>query len=200
VLELGCFTGERTVEISRIARQATAIDISEDSVLATRQRLAKSGLNATTVFTANAEELPFDDESFDVIFGFGIIHHVDVAKVARQLHRNLRPGGFAIFREPLGHNPLINLYRLVTPRARTPDERPLLEADLASLRQNFLVHTESYFGLTSIGAAILKNTFVGAPTRAICNAIDRALLSIPPFRRYAWQVNLVLQKQPVKGL
>jgi ubiquinone/menaquinone biosynthesis C-methylase UbiE len=70
----------------------------------------------------NAEELEFEDAAFDVIFGSGIIHHLDVPRAYSELARVLAPGGSAVFVEPLGHNPLIRVFRNRTPELRTPDE------------------------------------------------------------------------------
>ena len=56
---------------------------------------------------------------------------------AREIARTLKPGGTALFIEPLGHNPAHQLYRRMTPSMRTADEHPLLQSDLASARRHF---------------------------------------------------------------
>ena len=49
----------------------------------------------------------------------------------------LVPGGRGLFMEPLGHNPMVNLYRRMTPKMRTPDEHPLLMSDFALAERSF---------------------------------------------------------------
>src|SRR3546814_18316951 len=74
----------------------------------------------------NAEAMTFPDDSFDLVFGSGIIHHLDIDRASGEIARVLRPGGRAVFIEPLGLNPAIALYRRFPPRALTPHDPPLL--------------------------------------------------------------------------
>ena len=67
----------------------------------------------------NAEVLEFPDASFDLVFGVAILHHLDLDTACAEFLRVLRPSGTAVFLEPLGHNPFINLVRWATPAART---------------------------------------------------------------------------------
>ena len=103
----------------------------------------------------NAEELTFPDESFDVVIGNGILHHLDLDRALSGIERVLKPGGWAAFREPLGHNPFVNAYRKLTPNQRTDDEHPLLVGDLRTIERYFPGSEHEYFNLLdllSIGA------------------------------------------------
>lgn len=193
VLELGCFSGEKTVKIAAVAASMAAIDISPRAVEHTANRLKVEELHAD-VRVADAERLPFADASFDVVFGTGIIHHVDVRRIASEIHRVLKPGGHALFREPLGYNPFINLYRKLTPRARTEDEHPLLQADLDILLGLFSLEDSCFFGLSSIISAPLHRFSWGRHVRDALNGLDGLVLRYRKLRKYAWQVNLVMQK------
>jgi hypothetical protein len=66
------------------------------------------------------------------------------------MHRLLRVDGAAIFFEPLGENPFINLYRKATPHSRTPDETPLSRKDIARITATFPGATIEHFGLTTL--------------------------------------------------
>ena len=77
------------------------------------------------------ERLTYPDNSFDMAVGFAILHHLDIPLALSQLRRVLKPGGRAFFAEPLASNPLIRVYRRLTPQYRTPDETPI---DLPTLR------------------------------------------------------------------
>jgi ubiquinone/menaquinone biosynthesis C-methylase UbiE len=63
----------------------------------------------------NAEATTFPDNSFDLICGSSILHHLNLDKACAEIRRILRPDGGAVFIEPLGHNPLINMFRKLTP-------------------------------------------------------------------------------------
>src|SRR3546814_1101008 len=97
----------------------------------------------------NAEAMTFPDDSFDLVFGSGIIHHLDIDRAFGEIARVLRPGGRAVFIEPLGLNPAIELYRRFTPSARTPDEHPLLRRDFRSEE-----HTSELQSLMRISYAV----------------------------------------------
>jgi SAM-dependent methyltransferase len=95
VLELGCGSGWLSTNYARGGARLVATDLTERAVELTRRCLEMSGLRAT-VHRANAEALPFETGSFDLVVASGIIHHTprpDAA--AREIGRVLRPGGTA---------------------------------------------------------------------------------------------------------
>lgn len=192
VLEYGCSTGSNSLQIARIARSVSGIDISEVAVAKAAAFATEDGLVNTFFAAMNAEKMDFPDQSFDVIFGSGIIHHLDIARCAREIHRVLRPGGVAMFWEPMGHNPLINVYRYLTPSARTPDEHPLLTKDLALLATEFPRMKASYHGLTSLASVPVRNLPGAAILRAMLNGIDQVVFAMGPLSRMAWYVTLEL--------
>ena len=114
----------------------------------------------------------------------------------RELARVLRPDGAAIFLEPLGHNPFLNLYRRLTSRLRTEDEHPLRWVDLRRAEAWFGAVELRFFNLTTLFAMPLLKLSVpglGSLLPAL-HATDRALFAAAPFlRRYAWNVALVLR-------
>src|SRR5262249_35863202 len=74
------------------------------------------------------------------VWGNAVLHHLDLGRTARELHRVLRPGGVAVFCEPWGDNPLLAWARRCLPypgKARTTDEQPLRRRHLAPLRAVF---------------------------------------------------------------
>jgi len=72
----------------------------------------------------NAEQMAFADDTFDMVFGHSVLHHTDLRLTRGETYRILKTGGIGVFVEPLGHNPLVNLFRRLTPHWRTPAERP----------------------------------------------------------------------------
>ena len=137
----------------------------------------------------NAEALDFEDESFDLAFGSGILHHLQLSKALPEIERVLRPGGRVIFSEPTGHNPVINLYRRFTPGQRTEDEHPLLSDDFAVLRYAFSeVHLYS-FHLTSLAALALLETRWFDPLADGLEGLDQWIFRRrPSWSRFGWMV------------
>jgi SAM-dependent methyltransferase len=112
VLEMGCGLGMLTTLLARSGARVHAFDLSPGSVEVAQRRAELHGVgDAVEVRVAAAEDMPYADESFDVVIGKGVLHHLDVALAAPELHRVLRPGGRAAFTEPLGTNPLIAFAR-----------------------------------------------------------------------------------------
>ena len=98
-LEIGSGTGYFSLNLLQMGtiERLTATDISP-GMLATLSRTAEQlGLEAETVAT-EAEELPFDDESFDIVFGHAVLHHIpDLKRAFAEFQRVLRPGGVIAF-------------------------------------------------------------------------------------------------------
>jgi ubiquinone/menaquinone biosynthesis C-methylase UbiE len=98
-LEVGAGTGYFTINLLRagLIGEATAIDISSgmlDVLAATAVRL---GLQVETV-QADAERLPFEDESFDLVLGHAVLHHLpDLETAFAEFARVLAPGGTLAF-------------------------------------------------------------------------------------------------------
>ncbi|HEX8087357.1 MAG TPA: methyltransferase domain-containing protein [Blastocatellia bacterium] len=199
VLEYGCGPGFEALFIAKTASTVTGIDISDTAIEQATERGRRERAENVTFRTMDAESMDFDDQSFDLICGMGILHHLDLHKSLSEIARTLRPGGKAIFIEPLGHNPLINLYRKVTPGLRTEDEHPLLMRDLKSMKSYFRKVEPHYFHFGSILAVPFRKLPGYALLLKTLDAADGALFKLMPFaRKYAWQVVIVFS-QPIKN-
>lgn len=199
VLEYGCGPGFEALFIAKTASSVTGIDISDTAIEQATGMALREGVANATFRAMDAERMDFDDESFDLICGMGILHHLDLGKSLSEIARTLRPGGKAIFIEPLGHNPLINLYRKVTPDLRTEDEHPLLAGDLKMMESYFHKIEPHYFHFSSIMAVPFRKLPGYALLLKTLDAADGALFKLLPFaKKYAWQVVIVFS-QPVKA-
>ena len=126
VLEIACGEGKEALALARRGAIVICEDLSHVQLLRTKELLEAQGVAKQVMFIqANAEEPPFADNSFRLIYGKAIIHHLDSDLSANEIQRLLKPGGKASFAEPLAKHPLILLGRWLTPRLRTQDERPL---------------------------------------------------------------------------
>lgn len=188
VLEYGCALGDQSIKLTDIARSVVGIDISDVAIA--KANLAATEYQASNVSfkMMNAEEMTFPDSSFDLVFGSGIIHHLNIKKSFREICRVLRPGGKAIFVEPLGHNPIINLYRFMTPSARTPDEHPLRKSDFMEARKYFSDINLKFFGLFAIAAAPVMQTRLGASLIPYLLRLDQKILQMPIVKWHSWFV------------
>lgn len=96
LLEVGCGTGTDLLQFARNGARVTGVDLTPRSVEITRRRFQVYGL-AGEFLIGDSENLGFPDNSFDVVYSFGVIHHTpDTERAVREIHRVLRPGGTAI--------------------------------------------------------------------------------------------------------
>ncbi|HUA65789.1 MAG TPA: class I SAM-dependent methyltransferase [Alphaproteobacteria bacterium] len=93
VLEIGCSIATDGLEFAKAGAIYTGLDLTPHSVELAEERFGIFDVPGTFV-VANAEELPFPDDSFDHIYSFGVIHHAPhPEKIAAEMHRVLRKGG-----------------------------------------------------------------------------------------------------------
>jgi ubiquinone/menaquinone biosynthesis C-methylase UbiE len=98
-LEIGAGTGYFCLNMLQLGviERATATDISEGMLAALSDSAEALGVEAETVCT-DAEQLPFADESFDLVFGHAVLHHIpDLPRALAEFERVLRPGGTVLF-------------------------------------------------------------------------------------------------------
>lgn len=96
VLEVGVGIGADHCEWAKARpRRLAGIDLTEAAIELTRARLAAAGLSSE-LQVADAEALPFPDESFDIIYSWGVLHHTPKTwRAVAEVRRVLRPGGVA---------------------------------------------------------------------------------------------------------
>ena len=98
-LEVGAGTGYFSLNLLRagIVREATCTDISPGMVRTLRGNAERLGLRVRTA-RADAESLPFAEQSFDLVLGHAVLHHLpDLDRAFAEFHRVLKPGGWIVF-------------------------------------------------------------------------------------------------------
>lgn len=95
LLEVGCGMGTDLLQFARGGALCTGVDLTPRSVEISSLHFGLYDLRADFVL-GDGERLPFADNSFDVVYSNGVLHHTpDTARAVRELHRVLRPGGVA---------------------------------------------------------------------------------------------------------
>jgi SAM-dependent methyltransferase len=96
VLEIGCGMGTDGAQFAKAGADYTGVDLTEAAIELARKRFALSGLKGD-FRVADAENLEFAENSFDLVYSHGVLHHTpDTARAVREIHRVLRPQGRAV--------------------------------------------------------------------------------------------------------
>ena len=94
VLEIGLGEGSESERLIRQGAHWSGIDLTTESVERVRTRLAVRELPYGELRHGSVLDLPFVDNTFDMVFSHGVLHHVpDIKQAQREIHRVLRPGG-----------------------------------------------------------------------------------------------------------
>jgi ubiquinone/menaquinone biosynthesis C-methylase UbiE len=108
LLEVGCGLGTDLLQFARGGALVTGIDLTPASIEMVRRRFTLEGIPGLAQ-VADAEHLPFEDNSFDVVYSFGVLHHTpDTQKAVDEVFRVLKPGGRIIIM--LYHTGSIHVY------------------------------------------------------------------------------------------
>jgi SAM-dependent methyltransferase len=96
VLEIGCGLGTDGAQFAKAGADYTGVDLTEAAIELARRRFELFQLPGTFQ-VADAEQLDFPDNSFDVVYSHGVLHHTpDTAVAIKEVHRVLKPGGRAV--------------------------------------------------------------------------------------------------------
>ena len=195
VLEFGCGTGYVSSLLAKSGAKVTAFDLSMTSVAVAHKRAELNQVNRDVKFTVAAgETLPYADESFDVIFGKAILHHLEVKLGRFELYRVLKTGGKAVFVEPMGMNPVLNFVREYVPYPhKNPHgaDRPVNYDEIHAWGRQFgefRYHEIQLLSMLERGLGFNKHF-------KILRSLDDVLLKYLPFlRRYCRYVVMFIEK------
>ena len=127
LLDYGCGMGEEAAYFAKLGAQVTAIDISPVGVEITQKRAQHNDLPIQSQ-VADVTATGLASGSFDVVHGFGILHHVGLEKGLREVYRLMAPGARAVFVEHMSNSPVLDRLRKQVGQADkdySEDERPL---------------------------------------------------------------------------
>ncbi len=189
ILDYGCGKGENSLKCLKQGGRVEGIDISSTYI----KQATKSAIDAEispelySFQVMDAHAMTFEDNSFDLVFGYGILHHLDPDIALSEIHRVLKPGGRVMLQEPLAGNPLLKLFRLLTPHARSEDEEPFSKAEIDRLCSKNEWKTELvYCGLFELPLAMVTSILIPKhPDNIVMRALDR-------FERWSHRHKLLL--------
>jgi 2-polyprenyl-3-methyl-5-hydroxy-6-metoxy-1,4-benzoquinol methylase len=201
VLDYGCGYGRLGIYLALCGAQIWGFDLSPAAIETANQAARRYQLSAQFE-TMDAEELRYADHFFDLILGFGVLHHAIKYPASRsELFRVLKPGGRAVFCEGLGENPLINLARNFTGADREAGDVRLTAKSIRAFGTGFSqvrIEPRHLLYMTKRLARLPRpDPYTAARPRPfwrLVKIVDNAILRVTPLQRYCGEVIIFLQK------
>jgi len=150
ILDLGCGAGEASVYFALKGAEVTSLDLSKEMLNKVEALAAHYGVTVKTI-ESPAEHLPFESDTFDYVYGYGVLHHVNLRMAVHEVSRVLKKEGKAAFIEPLSYNPLISAYRILAREVRTPTETSFRLRDFKFIKQYFNEVQQEFCWFTTLG-------------------------------------------------
>ena len=198
-LDYACGNGKNTIKAAKAgASLAVGLDISDVSISNAKEDARKEGVESNVFFYhGDCEDTQLPNECVDAIICDGMLHHLDLHRAFKEMHRILKPNGRVMGYEALKYNPIIQLYRVLTPQMRTEWEKDhiLSHKELRLAAKYFSVQNINYWHLLSMLAVPFKNTGLFKPALKLFNCADAIILKIPGVRLMSWMFTFELVKK-----
>lgn len=200
VLDYGCGFGRLGMYLSLCGAIVSGFDLSGTAVETANQSARRYGLSARFE-QMDAEKLGYADGSFDLVVGFGVLHHViKYERAGSELFRVLAPSGRGVFHETLWDNPFINFARRFTSVHADAGDAHLTEQNIREFSRDFnQVRLEKRHLLYMLKRlAKLPQGDLSAPVEPRpfwrrVKSLDRQILRLPPLRKYCGEVIVYLR-------
>ena len=191
-LDYACGDGQMAIKAAKNgAKISLGLDISNVSIQNARKHAFEKNIKNVEFFQADAEDTKLPDNSIDTIICSGMLHHLDLSFAFPELRRILKPGGKILALEALDYNPLIKIYRMMTPDMRTEWEKAhilsLKDVDFAS--RFFKINSIKYWHITAYIGVKLKIL------KPLLCKIDPFLERVPFLQRMGWMFTFELEKE-----
>jgi ubiquinone/menaquinone biosynthesis C-methylase UbiE len=179
LLEIGCGTGLFTGKVYD-ATQAdiTAIDISEDLLSQARAKYSHCHFRVD-----DAMHLSFPDNSFHGVYGSSVLHHLEMERAMKEIHRVLKPDGRIVFAEPNMLNPQILIQKNVPfikeALGDSPDETAIIRWKMKSLMERLGFKNIRVFPYDFL------HPYTPVPLIGLINSIGKAMERVPFLKEIA---------------
>jgi SAM-dependent methyltransferase len=201
VLDYGCGYGGLGIFLALRGAEVWGFDLSLPAINVANKAAADYGVPAQFA-QMDAGDLTYADNFFDLVVGFGVLHHVvKYPRVGTQLLRVLKPEGRAVFHETLWDNPLVNFARRFTTEHSDAGDAALTDRRIREFAAGFSGVTLEKLHLLYMLKRMAKlpvqdwqAKLKPRPFWRAVKALDNLLLSFKPLRRYCGEVNIYLRK------
>ncbi|PIU75490.1 MAG: hypothetical protein COS76_00540 [Candidatus Portnoybacteria bacterium CG06_land_8_20_14_3_00_39_12] len=198
LLDYGCGTGVHSIFPAKCGAKVYGIDISEKSLEIAREWAKREGVEKQTEFLVmDCEKLEFPDDFFDIVFNCGTLSCLDRKKAYFEIVRVLKPDGYFISIDTLGHNPLLNLNRKIKLRhgLRTKQtfDNILKMEDIEIAKQYFKETKVYFFNLATLIAIPFQKLPGFNLIERFLERIDQLLLNTF-LRKYAFKVVFIFSE------
>lgn len=185
VLEIGLGQGAESEQLIRRGARWTGIDLTAEAVRRVSRRLDLHGLSFDGITQASATAIPYPDESFDLVFSHGVLHHTpNIIAAQAEISRVLRPKGRLVAmlyaRRSLNYFVAINIFRRAAILASWPLRRHITGGLLGAHLRN--AQREGLRGYLSMERFLCANT--DGPDNPFARVYDLAAVrrDFPAFR------------------
>lgn len=201
VLDYGCGYGGLGIYLSLSGALVWGFDLSRTAIETANNAAQRYGLPAQFE-QMDAEDLRYAHDCFDLVIGFGVLHHViKYPRAGSELLRVLKPRGRAVFHETLWDNPIINLARRFTTEPSQAGDAHLTEPDIQRFGQGFRqVRLEKRHllymlkRLAKLPRPDWNASLEPRPFWRVLKALDSRILRFHPLQRYCGEVIVLFQK------
>jgi len=192
VLDIGCGIGLLSFYLAKRGANVIGIDLSKNIIDFCKTEAKKKEIEID-FREMNAQVPDFEDESFDIIVGSRVVHHIpNIELFFKECKRLLKKKGYIVFMEPLKKNIIVELNRKIfAPQKRTEHEHPLYISDILLAKSIFgnIEHKE-YFLLSPLAMFFrdfVKNVTLFKVLYKVLNIIEAPLTRIKFLKQYCWQ-------------
>jgi len=209
VLICSCGSGIEVVQAANGGGDVYSFDISLIGAQKARENAVFNDVTSH-IQVMDFHKLGYKDNVFDVIYGASILHHIDCARVGKEIYRCLKPDGIAYFKENSDRNPILRIMRrilfgkpggfqrksfLFFSRNGTSDEYPLTENEVATLtpifKGNIRRTNDAFYFFQLLDDILFKNRVL----RKILMKLDAFMERIPGIKKYSFAQELILKKK-----
>jgi ubiquinone/menaquinone biosynthesis C-methylase UbiE len=190
ILDIACGYSMTPVMFALAGATVYALDVAPKTLAMVQQVARCKGVaERVHVVVSPAEELPFEDAFFDLLYGGAALHHLQLQHAGPELARVLKPGGKGAFQDPLAHNPVLEFARdYLAYRGKHPvkgTDRPLSLHDVEAFGRHFTTCTYHGFEFFSMVGKFLRLRR-GSRLRRLLEVSDDGMLPrVPLLQRYA---------------